>query len=178
MQQSNSNEHPTNLYSDKFHEACMIFLELTHNIISDYKDQGKTSIDPKLISGASELLELYPGNRLTGDFIDLSYQHWTQIHDRDETFFLENSSTIFDNISPYHIDIFKPLFDKNVIDDNDKTHIWKHMVGMIKISILYIHTCRGPTFDTEGNKKYAYKYMPRVKIGKWARLVELTLEWT
>jgi hypothetical protein len=146
-----------------------------------YKN-GIQDINPLLIQLAHVYLTTLDKKYLLDTFIEHSHSHWEKIRLREESFFLENCSTIFGKlpVDKGNIDAFKMLFSKKddkgnfVITSDDKATIWEFFASFVKISIKYIHRIR-EVYMEEGQDgkfrpRYRYQHFPNIKVRELAKL--------
>jgi hypothetical protein len=128
--------------------------------INKLHKEGYKVIDPITVVFALSVIESH-GKENPHDLIDkfISRSHeecWDKIKERDEKYFIENMSNIFNMIPQDSVNIFKDLFttvDKNgcsVIPIQLKEEIWNLFDALIKISIKYIYK------QNKHNNKYSH----------------------
>lgn len=86
---------------------------------------------------------------LIDTFIKKSHNYWKQIKTRDEDFFINHSTDIFEipaDQAEMFIDLFTLKDPKNnyAVSKDDRDGIWEYFESLVKISINYIHETRGP----------------------------------
>ena len=118
--------------------------------ISKLSEQGYEVID---ISNIQLIIALLQSKELDehfliSNFMKKSHKVWDKIKERDELFFCENASSVFDFLPADRVNIFKDLFltvdkqGKNVIEQTLKDQIWGLLDNMIKVSIKYLYKKR------------------------------------
>jgi len=118
------------------------FLKLSEN---GYKVMDITKIELFIaLLQSKELDEHF----LITNFIEKSHKVWDKIKERDEIYFCNNASSIFDFLPADKVNIFKDLFltvdqqGVQVIGQTLKDQIWGLLDNMIKVSIKYLHKKR------------------------------------
>jgi hypothetical protein len=116
--------------------------------VNKLHQQGYKNVDPMTIVFGVSLIESQGKNDPHGMinmFIKNSHDLcWDKIKERDEQYFIQNVTKIFNVLPAETVTIFKDLFltvDKNgvnVISQKLKDEIWGLLDAMIKISIKYI----------------------------------------
>lgn len=133
---------------ERFHKTVIELSGLVGDLIQEIYDSGHKSIDPTLVRFAGIILENYNKKDLIETFIEHSVPHWDLIFARDDKFFLENASQIFQGLPMTNINAFKTLFiTKNkdgqpIIQQADKKEIWDFFRSLIKICHHYLHEQR------------------------------------
>lgn len=161
----------------RFHETCISFIDLIHELILELYEKNKTTINPSLIELIKHNIQIYNNMELINTFISKSHIYWDNIRKREESFFIDHSNNIFGEISMQHVNTFKFIFQNNILSDIDKQCIWDYMDSMVRISIKYIHKNRKPVFNENGEKRYSFHFLPEVKITKWSKIWNIKLEW-
>ena len=173
---------------ERFRENLTGFINLIQELITECRSQGKTDIDPTLITIGFAIMGTYDSQDLIKNFIQYSYPYWDQISRREEAFFRDNCANIFGEfpmLDMKKVNAFKELFNEEgepILSDDDKTMLWEYFDSFIKISIKYIHTNREPTIQDLGKgdgpkKLYSKSVFPIVKVGKYATMWNVELKW-
>lgn len=167
---------------ERFKINVLDLTDLMHELATICWDAGRKDVDPNLIELAENYLDGYDSCNLIEVFIEHSYSHWSQIKNRDETFFIKNAHTIFKNlpVSSEHISAFRVFFEAKhdngeyVICEDDRDAIWDIFTSLVKICIKYVHKVREITLvQTPAGLKPRYKYRRFDKIN----LSKLSKDW-
>ena len=96
-------------------------------------------VPEEIIVTISNYIKNNDSNNMIDNFITKSYQYWSMIQSRNESFFIEHSSVIFDWAPEQYVNQFKQIFSKKLIDDEQKGGIWEFIFVLVKISIKYLY---------------------------------------
>lgn len=174
---------------ERFSDTTIQLSKAIHYNITNLYNLGYKTIDPNVVSMVSQGIAFYDKHQLIMGFITNSHSMcWEKIKERDEQFFVENASSIFQHIptGSDQINLFKDLFttkDKNgvsIINQDLKNQIWKLFDAMIKISIKYIHRHRSPYSQKENEINqcfYERSFFNDVDIVKHSKIWSVTLEF-
>jgi len=133
---------------ERFAKNAAIMAEAIYTGMKKLNDDGH-NVDLNMIQLAIAVIKNFNPHDLIQGFITNGHDTcWDKIRDRDETFFIENVTTIFAPLPMDMVLIFKDLFlavDKNnkpIVSNDLKQSIWKLFDAMVKIAIKYIHKHR------------------------------------
>jgi hypothetical protein len=183
--------------AQRYKDNLLALCELNRDIIVDINNKGiKTSLHPTMISIGMSILEQSDAENIIKGFIHRSHEYslampnennnndnklyhpiiWERIRNKDENFLLNNSDSIFGEMSKENIAYFKEIFtlkDHNgnlAIVNKQKEQMWSIIHGMVKICIKYIHEKREPNVET---KKYTLPFYDTISISKLTKKWEL-----
>lgn len=172
---------------ERFADTTVQLSKAIHYNITNLYNMGYKTVDPNMVLLISNAILYFDKHQLIGGFITNSHSScWEKIKERDENFFVENASNIFQYLPAGEVNLFKDLFttkDKNgvnIIDNDIKTQIWKLFDAMVKVSIKYIHKHRSPILKKDGEKSncfYERNFFDEVDIKKHSRIWGVTLEF-
>lgn len=172
---------------DRFHRNVIDLTQLIHELVEDAHNRGYQIINPNLIILGSMFLQGYNKQSLINNFITYSHaDYWEEIRHRDENFFSEHASKIFQGLPVNNVNAFKELFvlkDANgqpVISQEDRDVIWEYFDSLIIISIKYVHRCRGPQSKVTGDgviQSYTKRFMEYVDLPTHVRRWSVHLEY-
>lgn len=147
---------------DRFKKTLIEFSQRCLDIYNDcYKRNNiKKEFGENFIVVIGDVLSGKDGRQLITQFIIRSFEYWNLIKRTDEKFFINNSNVIFNGVPDNYIKQFKELFEKDLLNNDDKDCIWEFVFTLVKISIKYLHL--HPKFCIENN----IENENMVKIGK------------
>lgn len=175
--------------ADRFMTNITDMIGLVKELITDCYEAGLTKINPILIDAAGAYMKTFGKEMLIESFIERSHKYWSMIHNRDKRFFIENASSVFQDLPMNDVDAFKVLFassdvkdkDGNVIvSGEDQEGIWLYFDSIVRISIKYIHGKREPTIVIKDNvprKVYSKEVFRDIKVKKYAKMWKVDLRW-
>lgn len=118
---------------------------LVEDLIQNAYNNGYKTIEPSMIRFVNTLFRTMDSDYIIQRFISRSRKHWEKIKNRDESFFIENASSVFEGLSLENINAFKNLFELTKEDeqepyvvDEDREAIWDHFQSLVKISLSYL----------------------------------------
>ena len=139
---------------DRFSRNATIMAQAVQEGVQNLYDAGYQTVSPVIVSVVAAVISSFDKKVLIEGFIDNSYrQCWEKIRLRDEVFFVENASQVFQYLPVDKVNLFKDLFttkDKNgnsVVPEDIKDQVWNLFDSMIKISIKYVSPLRD--YDTD-----------------------------
>jgi hypothetical protein len=172
---------------DRFAMNTNILAQAIQESITKLYNTGYRTIDPSMIQMAAAVISAFDKHYLIKGFIENSHDKcWVYIKDKNEEFFLKNSSEIFKYLPMDRVNLFMDLFttcDENgvcVISDDLKDEIWGLLQAMVKISIKYIHKMRVPKCSIINNvptNTYNRKFFDEVELEKHAKSWNINLEF-
>jgi hypothetical protein len=175
------------LEEERFAKNANILAQAIHESLTKLYNSGHKTIDPTMVKMASALISAFDKHYLIQGFIENSHDKcWLYIKDKNEEFFLKNSSEIFKYLPMDRVNLFVDLFttrDKNgifVISDDLKDEIWGLLQAMVKIAIKYIHRMRSPKCIIQNNVKnntYDAQFFDEVDLEKHAKIWNINLEF-
>jgi len=119
---------------------------LVEDLIQSAYSNGYKTIDPSMIRFVNTLFKTMDPDYIIQRFISRSRKHWEKIKNRDESFFIDNASSVFEGLSLENINAFKNLFeltkeecdDEPYVIEDDRDAIWDHFQSLVKISLSYL----------------------------------------
>ncbi len=102
-------------------------------------DQGHKTLNPGLIYFGSEMLKTIDKDELIEGFIQNSHTCWDKIKNRDDLFFIDHASVIFQKLPGDSVTIFKDLYLSDHLSGTFKTCMWDYFDALVKISIKYVY---------------------------------------
>lgn len=172
---------------ERFSKNVVIMAQAINASIQELYAAGYQTVNPLLVQVASTIISGYPKHELIQGFIENSHELcWDNIKKRDENYFVNNASDVFKYLPMDKVNLFKDLFltndenGKSVVSLDLKESIWKLFDAMIKISIKYIHTQRGPCTQVIGDKTspaYKRSFFPEVQLENHAKKWGITLNF-
>ncbi len=175
--------------ADRFMTNITDMVDLVKELITDCYAAGLTKINPVLIDAAGVYMKTFGKDKLIDSFAERSHKYWSLIYHRDKRFFIENASSVFQDLPMNDVDAFKVLFSSDDVKDEegnvivsgeDQEGIWLYFDSIIKISIKYIHEKRGPTTvikDGVARKVYSKEVFRDIKVKKYAKMWKVDLSW-
>jgi hypothetical protein len=155
--------------------------------IQKLHDQGYQTVNPMLVRLASTVMAGFDKDFLIQGFIENAhYECWDMIKRRDEEYFKEHASEVFQHLPMDKVNLFKDLFDqkdksgKSVVPDSLKNQIWDLFDSMIKICIKYVHKKRSPfSYGTEQGivNEYQYDFLEAVDVPRHSKTWGVKLEF-
>lgn len=177
---------------DRFRTTVLELTDLIHELSSICWEEGIKSMNPSLIVLAKGYISGLDKIDLITAFINNSYgpqnnNYWDEIRERNETFFIEHSDSVFANVpvGKGNMTAFKTLFTavdedgKNIIIQEDRDAIWDMFYSLVKICIKYIHRVRECVVLEIGDKwkrRYKKNLFPRIKVISEAKKWDVELE--
>ena len=172
---------------ERFAVNTNILAQAIQESITKLYDTGYRTIDPGMVQMAVAVISTFDKHYLIKGFIKNSHNTcWVYIKDKNQEFFLKNSSEIFKYLPMDRVNLFMDLFttcDENgvcVISDDLKDEIWGLLQAMVKISIKYIHKMRVPKCSIINNvptNTYNRKFFDEVELEKHAKSWNINLEF-
>jgi len=134
---------------ERFAKNAVIMAEAIYMGMKKLNDEGHTDVNLPFIQLAIAMIKDFDRHDLIQGFIKNGHdQCWDKIKARDETFFVDNVTSIFAPLPMNMVIIFKDLFiavdkqGKPIVSHDLKQSIWQLFDAMIKIAIKYIHKQR------------------------------------
>lgn len=172
---------------ERFAKNANILAQAIHESLTKLYNSGHKTIDPTIVQMAAALISAFDKHYLIQGFIQNSHDKcWLYIKDKNEEFFLKNSSEIFKYLPMDRVNLFVDLFttrDKNgifIISDDLKDEIWGLLQAMVKIAIKYIHRMRSPKCIIQNNVQnntYDAQFFDEVDLEKHAKSWNINLEF-
>ena len=149
---------------ERFAKNTTIMSQCIYDCIQKLYSAGYKTIEPSIVAIAVSVISAFDQHFLIQGFIENSHEKcWDGIKSRNEIFFVDNASDIFQYLPLEKVDLFRDLFltkDSHgncVITQGVKDQIWSLFDAMVKISIKYIHRCRSPySYSTSTGMVNAY----------------------
>ena len=150
---------------ERFNRNVLDLSDLVHELTTICWDEGCKDVNPVLIIGAKLFISSYDKIELIETFITYSWEFWEEVKERNENFFLEHASAIFEHlpVDKGNIGAFKLLFtaeDRDgtyIIDQEDRDAVWDMFDSLVKICIKYVHRVRDmKLLDTGSGMKPIY----------------------
>lgn len=163
--------------AQRFRDNCVALATYCASLIEEANKAGLTELDPVMMRAGVLYLEhgCAPSDLIEA-FINYSHAYWSQIHSKDEQFFLENVTKVFPQWDTKLVDLFRLLFATRrasgvpLIAADQKEHIWRIFQSLVRISLHHISEARQPVRD--GDRvvwRDEYQY---VQIGDLKGLIE------
>ena len=131
---------------ERFHANLVQLLQTVSKLAAYASSEGHDIVNPVFINIGITALQKLDKHELINAITLKSLPYWTQIHKKNQTFFIENARTVFSLWEGSTVDPFKVLFTakkKNSTDDlvsePKKSVLWLTMHVMVKIMIKYAH---------------------------------------
>lgn len=151
---------------DKFKANVKDFLEMCTTILEDLNDRGTIKLDPSSLSqyrDMSQLIGSLDGKDLIKKFVINTHQYWDKMKAKDHTFFDNNASKIFGEISSDKLSTLKYIFVDSG-DDDIKGAVWGHIHSFVKISIRHIFKERLIEVKIEPDKQGLPKKIVKMRV--------------
>lgn len=139
---------------ERFSSNTTIMAQAVADGVQKLYDKGYKTVDPNLIRLAATLMSSFNKHYLIQGFIENSHgECWDKIKQRDEVYFMNNVSSVFQYLPMDKVNMFKDLFEikddngNSVVPQSLKDQIWGLFDAMIKICIKYVHKQRAPYSD-------------------------------
>lgn len=153
----------------RFHTNTIDLIKFFRSILEELKaNEIQIPLEPKTVDAGIVMVEMMEPNLVIDYFIQYSYPYWDNILEKDKSFFIEHSDTIFNGLPEDKIKQIENLFVEDQISEENLKGLWKFSESLVKIAIKHIHKRRGP-INVEGVIKYKENYFPIVKIKDTAR---------
>lgn len=94
------------------------------------------SYDPKLVIVRHVLLA-FPLDKVLDTFADRILPYKDMVLKRDENFFINETSDIFDGIHPTEVGYFKNIWLSDKVSDADKQEIWNWFNVFLRIAMKW-----------------------------------------
>lgn len=103
---------------------------------------------------------------VTENFISVTYKYWDAISTKDDKYFMDHFSEIFNMggadsksltvmLLPYLYKVVNLMFKADLVSDQIKNTIWSCLYAVLRLSVNYTHHARGP-FIKHGEKGHQY----------------------
>src|SRR5258708_186674 len=125
---------------EKFHQNLTDLLDNVITVIEYLNQKGSASQIPVAIISAGKGYLLSKDKIETiSKFIENSHTHWDKIHEKEDSYFVDNSGSIFGDYSEdSNFNALKVIFTGDALDKESKDIIRLCIFSLIKISIVYI----------------------------------------
>lgn len=163
----------------RFKEVVLSLAEIMSQEMDEARRRGIKTINRDIVIFGIEFIRASDAHNMISGFINRSFVRdessnsyevlWDKILHKNKSFFLDNSSLIFGDLSSGIVDGFK-----TVIADGDEElleAIWDHIFALVKISISHIYLERRPqiTSTSDGfNIIYSVESRNHIKVEKEA----------
>jgi hypothetical protein len=171
----------------RFSQNTTIMANAVLEAIEKLHNQGYHTVNPMLVRLASTVMAGFDKHYLIQGFIENSHSEcWDMIKRRDEEYFKEHASEVFQYLPMDHVNLFKDLFEqkdahgKSVVPDSLKNQIWDLFDSMIKISIKYVHKQRGPySYASEAGvvNEYQMDFLEAVDVPYHSEVWKVKLDY-
>jgi len=193
-------ESKINELVNEFWEHMESMFDQTYNLIAECHENGKTDLSPLVVDLAKNVIigcgydlrddqkkEELPKNKhqwkllFIEKFMIKTNKYWQNISDREDYFFIERAGSMFSNFDSQQVQSFSILFgkDNNGVENvnrADKDEMWGIFIDMIACGIEITHYRREP-YMKEDVKSYKTKYMPMLKLSKYAKKWKVDLTY-
>lgn len=112
--------------------------ELVDIIDHSIKTYATGSVNKLVLQIAVSYVKSMEERSLINSFIINSHIYWDSIKERDEDFFLSKADKIFGKLPSDDVNMFKSLFEKDLLPDKIKNVIWEYFEANVRISINYM----------------------------------------
>lgn len=173
---------------ERFFQNTQDLSLLMHTLTTNCWDAGFRDINPALILLAKAYLGGLNKVELIETFIENSHMYWNEIHDKNETFFIEHTNEVFGKlpVDVGTINVFRTFFtakDKKgeyVVSEEDRGYIWDTFYSLVKISLKYIHRKRECVLvlnKETGKMRPSYKnnLWSNIRVREYAKLFNVEL---
>jgi len=149
---------------DKFNKVLLELIDAMSGIISDLNNVGLTKLTGNDVNIIKLFISSLDKKHVINTFIDNSSEHWDKIKEKNDEFFINNSSKIFGQYANYEqFNALKIIFSKNqsgisLVDDDTKESIREYLFALIKISIVYIFNSKEPVIEKTSDNKVKITY--------------------
>lgn len=130
-------------FEQKFHSNVVNLCKVIRTSVMEAKEAGISIIDPLMLGFGISYIEQMSPKSLIETFIRQSFPHWEKIRSRDEKFFLEHASSLF-NLGQFDVGkVFRMMMTSSypdgvmVVPSGTRDFIWRLLTGMVKLSIKY-----------------------------------------
>lgn len=183
----------------RFRTNLYAFLELMRELIGLCYEAGNREVNPNWISKIISFLDAFTSEDLIESFVEYSFIRqadgsvdciWDKIYEKNEEYISMKAGFLFRNlpIPPDKISTFQVLFKSKdsqgnlVINETDRSAIWKYLNSTVKITLTYIHEQRCPKLKKldDGTMKAVYTrdYRRNIDLKKYLQYYpELELKW-
>ena len=172
---------------ERFAKNTTIMAQAIHESVQKLYNAGYKTIDPPLVAFAATVISAFDKHFLIQGFIENSHTKcWDCIKKRDEIFFVENASEIFQYLPIDKVNLFKDLFltrdakGNSVVSLSLKNQLWDLFDAMVKISIKYVHKNRTPySYQTNDGvfNTYGASFFDEVDLNRHASVWGIKLEF-
>ena len=108
-------------------------------IVDKHIAKHKELPDPRLITMGNSVIEGLKAEDIIKVFIKKSKQFWPNIKKRQESFFTEQADQVFGKVPMVDLHAFKIVFERNLLDDAEKTRLWDYFNQMVRQAIRYLY---------------------------------------
>lgn len=108
-------------------------------VVIDHKDGHPELPDARLVAVGNKVLEDMEPVDIIFNFILFSQQYWPQIKARQETFFTERADEVFGKIPYVNLKAFSIIFERKLIDAENKRKLWDYFNVIVRQAIAYLH---------------------------------------
>ena len=111
-----------------------IVLDIVDKNISKHKELP----DTRLITMGNTVIDGLKAEDIIKVFIKRSKPFWPSVKRRDESFFTQHADQVFGKIPMVDLHAFKIVFERNLLDEGEKTKLWNYFNQMVRQAIRYI----------------------------------------
>jgi hypothetical protein len=172
---------------ERFSKNTIIMAHAVHESVQKLYNAGYKTVDPNMLALYISMISSFDKHELIQGFIKKSHEIcWDRIKRREEAFFLENGTQLFEKLPMDKVELFKDLFltkdsnGNNVVTQEFKDQLWELFDAMVKISIKYIHKNRSPySYSTADGIVNAYRarFFDDVDIARHAIVWNIKFEF-
>jgi hypothetical protein len=140
--------------------------------IASQDEEIKKKLPAIILQVIDSTIDAYDNKLFIDSFIRNSYLYWDKILEKDENFFIENSTIVFKHLPSDKVQAIAELFksDNKKLNKKFREDLWKIMESFVKISIKYLHKKSIPV-KTKLGESYQKPLFPEIDIrneaSKW-----------
>lgn len=149
--------------AEKFNITVYDFVCICEDILGDLNQNNIINVDLSKLQLVKSLLDVKNPNTdnmsasnnslFMNQFIEKTHNYWNKISEKDELYFIQNISSIFNGLGGDHMDVLKHIFTGHNVDIDTKNIIWDYIHALIRISIVHIHYSKEPNISQKDGKR-------------------------
>lgn len=115
-------------------------------------------------------------------FTEDSFHCWDAIYDRDEESLIRTFKEEVSDRAPMFSKMATSILEfvlarrRDLVTEEEEDQVWKDTGNLIRLAIQYAHLRRAPKFNSDGERKYTVRYVPKLSVKSAAEKWGVSLE--
>lgn len=129
--------------ADRFFMNVDGLYSLILELVTSSYNKGIKTVNPVLIQLGKGVLASFSHTEIINGFIGKSHLYWSQIKNKEDSFFINHASDVFIGLPLDNVNAFRDLFTKkidgeDIITADDKDTLYEYFECLIRVSISYM----------------------------------------